>query len=166
MYTMTQDTADQLIAKLPHMNYQELATLWAQLFGMHCYSKRKDFLRRRLQWRINTLVSGGLSERALKRADEIADETLIRLKARCFHYSDSDNNTPNAEAPKPDPTLALQLISRVFKGQLYEVYRHPDGSITYLGKRYRSLSEVSSLITGYYISGNRFFNLPEQKRKP
>ncbi len=66
------------------MNTSQLIQLWAALFGACCYTRRKAFIRRRLEWRINTLVRGGISERAMKRADELADDTLLRVKSRAF----------------------------------------------------------------------------------
>ena len=152
---MTREQADKLIKKLPKMNFAQLQTLWAQVFGTYCYTKRRDFIRKRLQWRINTLVSGGISERALKRAEEIADETLIRSKARQFTYVDE----PVENTPDPKTGAGQEIIKRFFKGKLYEVYRQPDGTFIYKNKRYFTLSEVSTKIAGYYVSGTRFFGI-------
>ena len=62
----------------------ELEVLWGELFGTVCYSRRRSYVRRRLEWRINTLVSGGITERARRRAEEIMDDTLLRLKVRAY----------------------------------------------------------------------------------
>mgnify|MGYP003291977991 CR=1 FL=1 len=76
----TREEADSLIRDLHEMDMHELRVLWAELFRNICYSHSSRFVRRRLEWRINTLVSGGISERALKRAEEIMDDTLLRVK--------------------------------------------------------------------------------------
>lgn len=135
------------------MNTAELSRLWAALFGFACYSRRRAFIRRRLEWRINTLVSGGISERALKRAEEIADDTLLRVKSRAFR--------PRVE--KEPPSQAHEIIRKSYKGVDYEVIRTGNGFL-YKGSRYATLSEVSTLIAGYYVSGNKFFGLKPQKR--
>lgn len=153
---MTKTQANTLITKLPNMNFSELKSLWAQLFGTYCYSNRRDFIRKRLQWRINTLVSGGISERCMKHAEEIADETLIRTKARKFIYL---NTVVDDVTLSPTTGEGQEIIRRSFKGKLYEVYRQPDGSFIYLSKRYRTLSEVSTEIAGYFVSGTRFFGI-------
>ena len=77
---MSREDADELILKLYSMSSAELKKLWAKLFGMACYTNRRDFIRRRLEWRINTLVSGGISERAMKRVEEIADEHALLIQ--------------------------------------------------------------------------------------
>ncbi len=149
---MSREEADQMIRRLHDMSTNELRQLWALLFNMECYTNRKAFIRRRLEWRINTLVSGGISERAMKRAEEIADDTLLRVKSRVF---------TEREAPKRvEPT---QIIRKEYKGQLFEVYCTAAG-FCYDGKIYKTLSEVSTLIAGYYISGNHFFKLPMKPR--
>lgn len=160
---MTTIQADRLIEKLPHMNYAELITLWAQLFGTYCYSRRRDFIRKRLNWRINTLRSGGICDRCMKRAEEIADDTLLRSKARKFKYTEAIETAQHKESP--EAVQGKDIIKRTFKGKLYEVYRQPDDSFIYLGKRYRTLSEVSTKIAGYFVSGNRFFGIVSNKKK-
>lgn len=150
---MTRAQADEQIRRLHSMNTAELSRLWAALFGFACYSRRRAFIRRRLEWRINTLVSGGISERALKRAEEIADDTLLRVKSRAFR--------PRVE--KEPPSQAHEIIRKSYKGVDYEVIRTGNGFL-YKGSRYATLSEVSTLIAGYYVSGNKFFGLQPQKR--
>lgn len=149
---MNREDADELILKLYSMSSAELKKLWAKLFGMACYTNRRDFIRRRLEWRINTLVSGGISERAMKRVEEIADDTLIRVKSRAF--------SPREAKQKSDKPV---VIRKKYKGNTYEVIQYPDHFL-YNGKKYPTLSEVSSHIAGYYVSGNRFFGLPANKR--
>ena len=150
---MSREDADQLILKLFTMSSDELKQLWAALFGTVCYTNRKDFIRRRLEWRINTLVSGGLSERAMKRVEDIADDTLIRVKSRAF----------SPRQPKRQKSSKPTVIRKKYKGTLYEVIQYPDHFL-YNGKKYRTISEVSTEIAGYYVSGNRFFGLPSTSR--
>ncbi len=149
---MTRAQADKKIRQLQSMNTTELMQLWAALFGFECYTRRKAFIRRRLEWRINTLVSGGISERALKRADELADDTLLRVKSRAF-----------SEREAPERMVPTQVIRKRYKGMDLEVQRTDNGFI-YQGRRYNTLTEVSTLIAGYYVSGNKFFGLPMTKR--
>ncbi len=149
---MTREEADAKIRALEKMNTSELMQLWAVLFGTACYTRRKAFIRRRLEWRINTLVSGGVSERAMKRAAEIADDTLLRVKTRAF----KDRQDPKQYTP-------TAVIRKKYKGERIEVHRTALGFL-YEGKIYATLSEVSTAIAGYYISGNKFFGLPMKHR--
>lgn len=151
----TREQADAKIKELHSMSTSELTQLWAILFGCVCYTRRKAFIRRRLEWRINTLVSGGISERAMKRAEEIADDTLLRIKSRAF----------TSRTAKPEPTNVVPKecrITRKYKGVEYTVLRK-DGAFIYNGHKYATLSEVSTIIAGYYVSGNKFFNITQSQ---
>ena len=153
----TREQADAKIRELYTMSTSELTQLWAILFGCVCYTRRKAFIRRRLEWRINTLVSGGISERAMKRAEEIADDTLLRVKSRGF----------TSRQPQPTPANAVPQecrITRRYKGVEYTVLRK-DGGFIYNGHKYGTLSEVSTIIAGYYVSGNKFFNITQSQLK-
>lgn len=149
---MNREEADALIEQLYNMSFGELEKRWKALFGTHCYSHNRAYLCRRLEWRINTLVSGGISERAMKRAEEIADDTL--LKTRCRKYRPRQ---PKRSQIQKLPTY----IRKRYKGKDYEVRQTADGFF-YNGQRYATLSEVSSLIAGYYVSGKRFFGIKRE----
>ena len=89
---LTPKEAEARKALLQDMSVAELRREWVILFGNQPYTTRnRSFLIKRLTWRINTLVTGGLSERALKRAAELADETLIRLKPQRFRVEEQDD---------------------------------------------------------------------------
>lgn len=153
----TREQADAKIRELHTMSTSELTQLWAILFGCVCYTRRKAFIRRRLEWRINTLVSGGISERAMKRAEQIADDTLLRVKSRAF--------TSRTTQPEPTNVVPQECrITRKYKGVEYTVLRK-DGAFIYNGHKYATLSEVSTIIAGYYVSGNKFFNITQSQLK-
>lgn len=149
---MNREEADKHISRLSEMSTAELCQLWAALFGTSCYSRRRAFICRRLEWRINTLVSGGLSERVQKRVHEIADDTLLRVRSRAFR--------PRATK---DSHERERVIRKKYKGVDYEVYQRADGFI-YNGKKYATLSEVSTAIAGYFVSGTRFFGISTRAR--
>lgn len=144
----TREDADELIEQLVAMKGDELRELWEELFGFFCYSRRLSFIRRRLEWRINTLVSGGLSERAQKRAEEIMDETLLRIKVRRFR-----------ERRKADPE---RVIRKIYRGQEHELRCYGD-YVEYGGMRFGSLSAAATHIAGYHTSGSKFFGVYVRK---
>lgn len=146
----TREEADNIISQLATMKGNELRQLWDEVFGGYCYSHRLSFLRRRLEWRINTLVSGGLSERALKRAEEIMDETLLRLKVRRFR-----------ERQLPEPR---RTICKTYHGEehVVEDFGH---YWQYRGKKFESLSAAATYIAGYHTSGSKFFGVYLNKGK-
>lgn len=130
----------------------ELEVLWGELFGTVCYSRRRSYVRRRLEWRINTLVSGGITERARRRAEEIMDDTLLRLKVRAYR-------------PREDTACKVRkTLRKVYKGELHEVYCYARG-VEYRGRRFASLSAVATHIAGYHVSCTKFFGIHAREKK-
>lgn len=165
LQNLTQDEADARIAALQDMSVNQLRREWVILFGNHPYTTRnRTFLIKRLTWRIKTLLNGGLTERALKRAEEIADETLIRMKPREFRevqqvvHSDLPTNTPIENMPPGT------IISRTYKGKKYEVTVLGKNRYAFNGKIYNNITAIAWEICGYRKSGNLFFNLPMTPR--
>lgn len=148
----SREEADSLIRDLHEMDMHELRVLWAELFGNICYSHSSRFVRRRLEWRINTLVSGGISERALKRAEEIMDDTLLRVKVHRFRIRE-DERVP-----------VRQTIRKLYHGEVHEVHCSERG-IEYRGRRFRSLSAVATHIAGYHVSCTKFFGVYAKKAR-
>jgi hypothetical protein len=59
----------------------QLKETYRELFGEQSRSNHKQFLFRRIAWRIQANAWGGLSERARQRALEIADDSDLRIRA-------------------------------------------------------------------------------------
>ena len=176
---MTPEMAEARIARLQTLNVAGLRREWVYLFGTQPYTSRnRTFLIKRLTWRINTLVNGGISERAQRRAEEIADETLIRLKARRFNVipaetvdaspKPSSEETPQARLACTTPAKEMTpgtVIRREYKGKTYEVTVLNGGKFAYDGVCYNDLTSIAWIICGYPKSGNAFFNLPSTPRR-
>jgi len=69
------------IEELRRLNIAGLKQKYLLLFGAESKSSNKAFLFRRIAWKMQAQVEGGLSERALQRAGEIADEADLRVRA-------------------------------------------------------------------------------------
>ena len=165
---LTPKEAEARKALLQDMSVAELRREWVILFGNQPYTTRnRSFLIKRLTWRINTLVTGGLSERALKRAAELADETLIRLKPQRLHVEEQEIVEASApqQAPLPADEMAPgSVIRRLFKGRYHEVTVLGEGRFAYDGEVFDNLTAIAWKICGYRKSGNAFFNLPMKSR--
>lgn len=165
---MTPEMAEARIARLQTLNVAELRREWTYLFGTQPYTtNNRTFLIKRLTWRINTLLNGGISERAMKRAEEIADESLIRLQMQRFHVIPAATVDTT---PQPVNTPAKELtpgtiIRREYKGKTYEVTVLSGGKFAYDGVSYNDLTSIAWTICGYHKSGNTFFNLPTTPRR-
>src|SRR6266481_2642720 len=66
---------------LRHMTVGQLKGKYRHVFGEACRSNHKQFLFRRIAWRIQANALGGLSERARRRALEIANDADLRVRA-------------------------------------------------------------------------------------
>ena len=94
-----EETIEQQIAELSRMTVGQLKQKYIQVFGEETRSNNRQFLFRRIAWRIQALAEGGLSERARLRALEIANDADIRVRA------------PNKKAL--DPETFLKLTARL-----------------------------------------------------
>src|SRR5262245_53919917 len=67
------------VAALGQMTVAELRARYAQVFGEPTRASHKTWLVRRLAWRLQALAEGDLSERARRRAQELANDADLRL---------------------------------------------------------------------------------------
>jgi hypothetical protein len=72
------DVAQQLDA-LQQMTTNELCERYRELFGQPVRTRHKTYLLRKIAWRVQELAEGGLSERARRRAAELANDADVRL---------------------------------------------------------------------------------------
>src|SRR3954468_6992142 len=70
---------EQTVAALGRMTLGQLREKYLELFGEPTRSGNRDFLFKRLAWRVQSLAEGTLSERARRRAEELARDADIRL---------------------------------------------------------------------------------------
>src|SRR5262249_47185798 len=113
---------------------------------------------KRLAWRLQALAEGDLSERARRRAAELAQDADLRLSP--------PRPTPTGLSGKRHHRLppAGTLLTRLYKGTTVEV-RVLEHGFVYEGAIYSSLSAVAKAITGSHCSGYLFFRLlPSRSR--
>ena len=96
---------------------------------------------------MQSLEQGGLSERAIQRAKELAATSDLRVTAPTRQHITEGATTRTIEcAVTPSRTpLPGKLLTRRYKGQLIQVRVLADG-YEYLGERYRSLSAIAKQI--------------------
>jgi hypothetical protein len=145
------------LAALGAMTVGELAEKFRELFGVPTRTRNKDYLRKRIAWRIQEQREGGLSPRALARIAELAPQAPARWRDPI----QGAERQESAAAGKPwirDPRLPAPgaTLTRIHDGTEHRVTILEDG-FEYRGKRHRSLSQIASLITGTPWNGFRFF---------
>ena len=157
------------VITLRRMTVGQLQDRYAEVFGEAVRSRHKQYLVRRIAWRLQANAEGGLSERALRRAEELAEDADVRVtppKEDQRHESSFTRRVPLAvtsgsnRLATTDPRLPPPgtQLTRQYKGRQLVVNILPDG-FEYDGERYRSLTAVAKVITGTHVNGFRFFRL-------
>ena len=67
------------VALLEQMTVGQLQDRYVEVFGEPVRSRHRQYLIRRIAWRLQANAEGGLSERALRRAEELAHDADVRL---------------------------------------------------------------------------------------
>lgn len=65
---------------LKTMTVGELREKYREVFGEESRSWNKPFLWKRIAWRLQALAEGDLSERARRRAEELANDADLRIR--------------------------------------------------------------------------------------
>ena len=145
------------LAGLGRMTGAELAEKYLALFGQSARTRNKDFLRKRLAWRIQELAEGGLSERAFARIEELGADALTSRRRPVRAGTPASPRPPSGGAAR-DPRLppAGTVVRRVHGTTEHSATVLDDG-FEYQGERYRSLSKIARVITGTPWNGYLFF---------
>jgi hypothetical protein len=153
------------LAALRRMTPRELRQRYAEVFGEPTATKNKGWLLKRLAWRLQALAEGDLSERARRRATELANDADLRSTPPRA----AGTNTPAPDEGRPAPrVLKFQpddrlpppgtVITRPYKGDTLQVKVLADG-FEYDGRVFPSLSAVAKHITGSHCNGYLFFRM-------
>ena len=151
------------LRQLESMSINELQRRFEEVIGNECRSRNKRYLVRRIAWRLQANAEGGLSERAVRRAEELADDAETRVTPpRLRTPESSPQKIPISEVRDSRLPSPGNCIERVYKGRLIRVLVVADG-FEYEGERYRSLSAIAKVVTGTHVNGFLFFQLRRAK---
>jgi len=150
------------IAGLKRMAVKELRGRYLDVFGETTRSGNKDWLWKRIAWRMQANAEGDLTERARRRAEELANDADLRLRRP------PDKPAPSAAVTTQTAKVVFggragemmpgTLLTRPYKGRMVTV-TVLDSGFEYEGEVYRSLSAVAKAVTGSHWNGNYFFGL-------
>jgi len=155
------------LAALRRMSVNELRLRYAEVFGETTNGRHKEWLIKRIIYRMQMLAEGDLSERARRRADELANDADLRRRPPKVLATDREapNRTKTARLRTDGDSrvpMTGSAITRVYKGETLEVKVLPAG-FEYEGEAYKSLSAVAKKITGSHTNGYLFFRLPKKE---
>ena len=150
------------VAALQRLGAKQLRVRYAEVFGETTPAHNKIWLIRRIAWRLQALAEGDLSERARRRAEELANDADLRL---------SPPRPKPADAPQPpSPAAAVasardarlppvgSILARRYRGQTLQVRVLADG-FEFEGAVHASLSAAARAITGSHCNGYLFFKM-------
>lgn len=155
------------VAALQRMTPSQLRAKYAEVFGEETRSGHKEFLVRKIAWRLQAQSEGGLTERARRRAMELANDLDIRTRAPAAPRVVSAPATEQAAvAVEEDNRVPMigSVITRDYKGRAVRVTVLRDG-FEFDGQTYRSLSAIAKAVTGTHWNGYHFFGLAKGGRK-
>jgi hypothetical protein len=154
------------LAALKRLTVKELRARYAEVFGEETLAQNRAWLVKRIAWRLQALAEGDLSERARRRAAELANDANIRMNppiakpvaatAETMTRTRSLRIQPDDRLPPPGT-----VITRRYKGEVLQVKVLPHG-FEYEGEVYGSLSAVAKAITGSHCNGYLFFRMGEK----
>jgi hypothetical protein len=155
----------RIVQQLPRSTVAMLKTKYRELFGEELPPAHKQFLIRRIAWRLQALAEGDLSERARQRAAEIVEDADLDLR---LSKPSTTATVPAAFSPVewsardrrlPQPGSLLQ---RAYQGREIVVKVLEQG-FEYEAKPYRSLSAIARHVTGTRWNGLLFFGLTDRR---
>lgn len=149
------------LAALEQMNARELAEKYRALYGEPTRSQNKNYLRKRLAWRIQELAEGGLPERALALIAQLGDELPERWRMRLAAKTKEACPAPALEPRDSRVPPVGTVLRRVFGGVAHEVTVCAEG-FEYAGERFKTLSAIAKHITGTPWNGFLFFGLKKR----
>jgi hypothetical protein len=158
------------IQKLRRLPVAALRHHYQKLVGEPGRSSNKQFLFRRLVWQLQAQAEGNLSERARRRAAEIATDSDLRSGAANGYWRwpaeaktavPRSHSRPQRDGRLPEPGT---LLSRRYQGRDVVVKVLTEG-FEYQAQHYRSLSAIAREVTGTRWNGFLFFGLTERRHE-
>jgi len=145
------------LAGLDKMSVGELAEKYRQVFGEPTRTRNKEYLRKRIAWRIQECAEGGLSPRALERIEQLAPDAPARWRQPVAR---KDAGAPviaiGTAARDPRIPPVGTVLTRIHDGVEHKVTVLADG-FEHNGEQHRSLSKIARVITGTPWNGFLFF---------
>jgi len=154
------------IEQLRTLNVIALQKKYQQIFGDASRSSNKQYLFRRIAWRLQANAEGGLSERACHRALQIADEADLRTRAPKGFLSAQVSATAIVDHPHPQRDVRLPASGSLLTRRLHDrqiVVRVLAEGFEFESRHYRSLSAIAREVTGTRWNGLLFFGLAERR---
>jgi hypothetical protein len=158
------------IEKARGLTVTALKIRYQKVFGEAARSSHGQLLFRRIAWQLQAKAEGNLSERARRRAAEIAEDADLRTRTSQGFWSWPAEKTraPHLNRARPQRDWRLPhpgtLLSRRYRDREVVVKVLSEG-FEYQARHYRSLSAIAREVTGTRWNGLLFFGLTERRHE-
>ena len=159
-----------MLTTLKGMTVHELQDRYIEVFGERTRSNHKQYLIKRIAWRLQAQHEGDLSARARRRARELTTDADLRVRPPTENQATVPVEGDLVMRDKFDVPLDERLpmpgtiLSRKYKGRVVLVHVLRRG-FEYHGEVYRSLTAVTRAVTGRHWNGYHFFGLQPPTKK-
>lgn len=152
------------VASMERLSVSALCERYREVFGEDTKARNKQWLIKRIAWKLQANEEGDISERARKLAMEIAQSSDIRTSApkirtrpiEATFETATTTITPPADSRLP---VAGTVLMKNYKGRSIQVRVLPN-SFEYEGEQYKTLTAIARIVTGQKnINGFQFFKL-------
>ncbi len=151
-----------VIAELRELDVASLVDRYEAVHGKPPRTKHRDWLWRRVAWKVQEQRFGGLSTVAKRRLDELIAELDLPLGNNGTTVRGEVREGRGGSRRPTDPVLGTTL-TRAWKGR--EIHATAvEGGWEHEGVQYRSLSAVAKAVTGSHWNGRLFFGLKSRRR--
>ena len=121
------------VAAMERMTVDQLRAKYAEVFGEATTARHKQWLIKRIAWRMQANAEGGLSERARQRAMELANDADLRVTPPREPKRRRIRMRTHAPWPRKSDVTALlpgTVLTREYKGRTLQVKVLPTDSST------------------------------------
>jgi hypothetical protein len=155
----------KVLADLQRMGPAELRNKHLEVFGEATRTGNKEYLIKRIGWRLQAQAEGDLSERAKRRAAELGNDADIRMTVPKSPSPSVRVGQQTATGRLKGPSgmlMAGTLLTREYKGRTIQVTVLAIG-FDFEGTVFTSLSAVAKAVTGSHWNGRLFFHLTKEE---
>lgn len=153
------DTMIREIVALRALSVDELRVRFLEEFGEETTSRNKEFLFKRIAYRLQERKYGGLTQAARDRAEDLAKDAPLR---RRMGAAAADVQALAATRPRDPRVPPPGTVLRRTVGSVEHIVTVLEDAFEYQGERFPNLSIIAKKITGTRWNGFGFFRLNER----
>lgn len=152
------------IKSLCRMKINDLRATYYEAYGYNSNSRNRDFLTKKIAWKLQANLFGDISEDTKNEAIKIADFSRLKNRKRAENseakISSFEFEKRKAVKFSRDPRLPMEgsILSKNHNGRAVTVTVLEKGFL-YNNRRYASLSAIAREVSGTNWNGFKFFDL-------